>query len=77
MSVIRCESCDSYIDTDYHVEEIIVWDPCMCMKCFERLDAFEAWKLALDTFAHELKHHAQDAKISKSYIDDVLKRLQL
>lgn len=72
MSVMRCDSCEAMIDTDYHVEDIVVWDGphgCCCFKCFEKLDAQEAWNLALEQVRHEMKYKKPEQ------LDEVLKEL--
>ena len=72
MSVMRCESCEAMIDTDYHVEDIVIWDGphgCCCLKCFEKLDCHEAWNLALETVLHEMTPY----KLSTVFTIDALK----
>jgi hypothetical protein len=36
MSMMCCEKCDAYIDTDYNVE-CFVGDRCICERCQESL----------------------------------------
>ncbi len=45
MAVVRCERCDSYIDLDWNVEEIIyINNNAVCVECAteEEVDTFEA-----------------------------------
>ena len=44
MAIVRCERCDSYIDLDWHVEDVIYIDlNAICVECAteEEVDTFE------------------------------------
>ena len=57
MSIMKCDSCDRCIDTDYNVEGVAVWAPnCICDTCFEKMGPDEVWNTALFTIAYEMKH---------------------
>ena len=71
MSVMRCESCEAMIDTDYKSEDIITWDPCVCLNCFNKLDAQEAWDLAIETVMSEMRHQLTQGQL------DTIKGLKL
>ena len=71
MSVMRCDRCDAMIDTDYKSEDISTWDPCCCLDCFNKLDAQEAWDLAIETVMSELRHQLSQGQL------DTIKGLKL
>lgn len=54
MSCMRCDSCGTIIDTDYNVEAIVTWEPCTCETCFEGMERYEVWNLALEAVKFEL-----------------------
>lgn len=60
MSVLKCDACDQYIDTDESPEEIAVWEPFVkCNACFDGMDVCEVWNLAMDAAISELRYGAK------------------
>jgi len=35
MSIVMCDKCERIIDTDENVEDIISWDPVICIDCVD------------------------------------------
>jgi hypothetical protein len=72
---MRCDACESFIDTDISAEDIILWTPiCICASCFEKMPASEVWELAFKALKHEFEFCSKET-LDKDAIMVVIKRV--